>query len=63
MIRRVFNDQLNGVWREMFTRMVPDEPFVPAFVIPDAAGGANAVNIDTVHRDGARLSASFGRDR
>lgn len=54
VIRQVFNDQLNHVWRELFTRMVPDEPFVPAFVIPDAAGGANAVNIDTVHRDGTR---------
>ena len=34
IIRREFNDRLNRVWRDLFVRLAPGEPFVPAFRIP-----------------------------
>ena len=34
IIRREFNDRLNRLWRDLFVRLAPTEPFVPAFKIP-----------------------------
>lgn len=34
IIRREFNDRLNHLWRDLFVRLAPDEPFVPAFSVP-----------------------------
>src|SRR3546814_14826134 len=34
VVRRVFNDELNSVWRDLFVRLAPEEPFIPAFAIP-----------------------------
>ena len=39
IVRRVFNDSLNAVWRDLFVRLAPDEPFVPAFALPETQGG------------------------
>jgi exonuclease SbcC len=65
IIRRVFNDQLNRVWRDLFVRLAPSEPFVPAFRIPEADTRQLQPKLITVHRDtgeqggtpGAMLSA------
>jgi exonuclease SbcC len=65
IIRRVFNDQLNRVWRDLFVRLAPSEPFVPAFRIPKAETRQLQPKLITLHRDtgerggtpGAMLSA------
>ncbi len=65
IIRRVFNNQLNRVWRDLFIRLAPSEPFVPAFRIPEAQTRQLQPKLVTLHRDtneqggtpGAMLSA------
>lgn len=65
IIRRVFNDQLNRVWRDLFIRLAPSEPFVPAFRIPETGTRQLQPKLITVDRDtgeqggtpGAMLSA------
>jgi exonuclease SbcC len=51
LVRRVFTESLNRVWRDLFVRLAPEEPFVPAFRVPDANEGVVAI-LETVHRDG-----------
>ncbi|MDF0597739.1 AAA family ATPase [Psychromarinibacter halotolerans] len=34
IIRREFNERLNHLWRDLFVRLAPNEPFVPAFSVP-----------------------------
>jgi exonuclease SbcC len=44
IVRRVFDQSLNGIWRQLFVRLAPDEQFVPAFVVPrDGSGPVVAV--------------------
>src|SRR5262249_50798892 len=31
IVRRVFTESLNRVWRDLFVRLAPEEPFVPQF--------------------------------
>lgn len=50
-VRKVFDDSLNKVWRDLFVRLVPGEPFLPAFRIPESTGAVTA-ELHTVHRDG-----------
>jgi hypothetical protein len=38
IVRRVFNESLNAIWRDLFVRLAPDEPFVPAFALPESDG-------------------------
>src|SRR3546814_13761753 len=38
VVRRVFNDELNSVWRDLFVRLSPEEPFIPAFATPESVG-------------------------
>jgi exonuclease SbcC len=52
IVRRVFNQSLNAVWRELFIRLAPDEPFVPAFALPQ--DGPIAAALETIHRQGDR---------
>lgn len=54
VVRRVFNDELNAVWRDLFVRLAPDEPFIPAFAIPDPAGADIEAVLETHHRRGGR---------
>ena len=35
IVRRVFNNSLNKLWRDLFIRLAPTEPFVPAFKVPE----------------------------
>ncbi len=39
LLNRAFNDQLNALWESLFRRLVPGEPFAPAFRVPDVIRG------------------------
>lgn len=57
IVGRVFNDRLNKIWRDLFVRLAPNEPFVPAFVLPSKDGDPISALLETVHRDGG----TYGR--
>lgn len=52
IVHRVFTQSLNDVWRDVFSRLVPSEPFVPAFGIPTTTKSALELNLETIHRSG-----------
>lgn len=52
MVRQVFTSSLNRVWRDLFVRLAPEEPFVPAFRVPDSTRQRVVANLETMHRDG-----------
>ncbi|MGE3703384.1 MAG: AAA family ATPase, partial [Hyphomicrobiaceae bacterium] len=54
IVRRVFNDSLNAVWRDLFVRLAPDEPFVPAFALPENQGGPVEAVLETIYRSGGK---------
>jgi exonuclease SbcC len=49
---RVFNDQLNGSWSQIFGALVPSEPFIPQFRNDPAELRRVRIDIETRHRDG-----------
>lgn len=53
IVQRVFTESLNEVWRSVFTRLAPREPFVPAFGIPTSSKTALELTLETVHTSGA----------
>ncbi|KQZ72687.1 hypothetical protein ASE06_09365 [Sphingopyxis sp. Root214] len=57
IVGRVFNDRLNMIWRDLFVRLAPNEPFVPAFVLPSKDGDPISALLETVHREGG----TYGR--
>lgn len=60
IIRREFNDHLNRLWRDLFVRLAPGEPFVPAFRIPESATQNLQPKLITVHRDGGVAGGTPG---
>ena len=54
IVRRVFNDELNTVWRDLFVRLAPEEPFVPAFALPDTTTGPVEAVLETLYRAGGK---------
>ena len=52
IVQRVFTESLNEVWRRVFTRLAPNENFVPRFGIPTATKAALEINLETAHRSG-----------
>jgi exonuclease SbcC len=54
IVRRVFNDSLNLVWRDLFVRLAPEEPFVPAFALPDTTDGPVEAVLETIYRSGGK---------
>lgn len=52
IVQRVFTQSLNEVWRSVFTRLAPREPFVPAFGIPSSSRTALELSLQTVHTSG-----------
>lgn len=52
IVQRVFTESLNEVWRRVFTRLAPNESFVPRFGIPTATKAALEINLETAHRSG-----------
>ncbi|MGA0601398.1 AAA family ATPase [Caulobacter sp. KR2-114] len=60
IIRREFNDRLNRLWRDLFVRLAPNEPFVPAFRIPAASTQRLQPKLITEHRDGGDAGGTPG---
>jgi exonuclease SbcC len=60
IIRREFNDRLNRVWRDLFVRLAPGEPFVPAFRIPKSSTQKLEPKLITEHRDGGEAGGTPG---
>ena len=58
IIRREFNDRLNRVWRDLFVRLAPDEPFVPAFHIPPSSTQKLQPALITEYRDGGEAGGT-----
>ena len=54
IVRKVFNDSLNILWRELFIRLAPSESFVPAFVLPEKESGEVEAELETHYRSGGR---------
>lgn len=52
IISRAFNDRLNRLWRDLFIRLAPTEPFVPAFHIPTEPTHKLKPKLVTLHRAG-----------
>lgn len=52
IIRREFNERLNKLWRDLFVRLAPSEPFVPAFKIPETPSVRLQPKLITEHRGG-----------
>lgn len=52
IISRAFNDRLNRLWRDLFIRLAPTEPFVPAFQIPSDVTHKLKPKLVTRHRAG-----------
>jgi exonuclease SbcC len=57
IVSRVFNDSLNAIWRNLFVRLAPTEPFVPAFKLPETTVDAVMAALETQHRSGGRGGA------
>lgn len=60
MIRREFNERLNRLWRDLFVRLAPGEPFVPAFRIPESSTQKLQPRLITEHRDGGDAGGTPG---
>ena len=52
IVQRVFTESLNDLWRSVFTRLAPREPFVPAFGIPTSSRTALELTLQTIHSSG-----------
>lgn len=53
IVRQVFNQSLNEIWRDLFVRLAPGEPYVPAFRVPEA-GRRLTAQLITTHRSGGQ---------
>lgn len=60
IIRREFNNRLNRLWRDLFVRLAPGEPFVPAFRIPTSATQRLQPKLITEHRLGGDAGGTPG---
>lgn len=60
IIRREFNDRLNRLWRDLFVRLAPGEPFIPAFRIPTSSTQRLQPKLITEHRDGGDAGGTPG---
>lgn len=54
VVGQVFNDSLNAAWRDLFVRLAPDEPFIPAFAVPHVTKGDVEAKLETLYRDGSK---------
>ncbi len=60
IIRREFNDRLNLLWRDLFVRLAPNEPFVPAFSVPEQKTHRLEPKLVTRFRDGGDAGGTPG---
>jgi exonuclease SbcC len=54
IVRKVFNEDLNKLWRDLFIRLAPDEPFIPAFALPASSAGPVEAQLETLYRRGGK---------
>ena len=54
IVERVFTKSLNTVWHDVFVRLAPSEPFVPAFGIPTSTRTSLQIQLETIHRSGGK---------
>ena len=52
IVQRVFTESLNDVWADVFSRLAPREPFIPAFGIPTSTKTALELRLETIHPSG-----------
>ena len=52
IVQRIFTESLNDVWRDVFTRLAPSEPYVPAFGLPTSSKTALELSLQTIHSSG-----------
>ncbi|WP_229940098.1 AAA family ATPase [Plantibacter cousiniae (nom. nud.)] len=52
IVHRVFTESLNEVWKTVFTRLAPNEGFIPRFGVPSATKKTFDINLETTHRNG-----------
>lgn len=52
IVHRVFTQSLNEVWKTVFTRLAPNEGFIPSFGIPSATKKTFDIKLETTHRSG-----------
>lgn len=52
IVHRVFTESLNEVWKAVFTRLAPNEGFIPSFGIPSATRKTFDIKLITTHRNG-----------
>tara|TARA_R110001606_G_scaffold241078_1_gene389085 strand:- start:13021 stop:15468 length:2448 start_codon:yes stop_codon:yes gene_type:complete len=60
IIRREFNERLNRLWRDLFVRLAPGEPFVPAFKIPPKGTRRLQPKLITEYRDDGQAAGTPG---
>lgn len=60
IIRNEFNDRLNRVWRDLFVRLAPSEPFIPAFRVPASSTQKLQPKLITEHRNGGESGGTPG---
>jgi DNA repair protein SbcC/Rad50 len=54
IVSRVFNTSLNAAWRDLFVRLAPDEPFIPAFSLPGSGKADVQASLETHYRNGGK---------
>lgn len=54
IVSHVFNENLNRIWRDLFVRLAPEEPFVPAFAVPEVSTGPVEAVLETRYRRGGK---------
>jgi len=52
IVKKVFNNSLNKIWRDLFVRLAPSEQFVPVFKLPTGDHGKVEAVLETLHRTG-----------
>ena len=60
IIRQEFNERLNRLWRDLFVRLAPGEPFIPAFRIPASETQRIQPRLVTDHRSGGGAGGTPG---
>jgi exonuclease SbcC len=50
IVQQVFNESLNSIWKDLFVRLAPEEPFVPVFALPDMTSGPVKADLRTSYR-------------
>lgn len=52
IVHRVFTESLNDVWKAVFTRLAPNEGFIPRFGLPSVTKKSFDIELETTHRNG-----------